>query len=77
MEHSFKFSVSHADSSRFEDDGLRPYFQYRDLGIRDATDGLVLAHVIRAKPGLPAKPERHHHVPLLLSPFAYSTYRGS
>ena len=22
-------------------------------------------------------PSRHHHVPLLLSPFAYSTYRGS
>jgi 5-hydroxyisourate hydrolase len=22
-------------------------------------------------------PLRHHHVPLLLSPFAYSTYRGS
>lgn len=22
-------------------------------------------------------PGRHHHVPLLLSPFAYSTYRGS
>lgn len=21
--------------------------------------------------------DRHHHVPLLLSPFAYSTYRGS
>ena len=24
-----------------------------------------------------ADPEEHHHVPLLLSPFAYSTYRGS
>ena len=24
-----------------------------------------------------ADPEAHHHVPLLLSPFAYSTYRGS
>jgi 5-hydroxyisourate hydrolase len=23
------------------------------------------------------EPMRHHHVPLLLSPFAYSTYRGS
>jgi 5-hydroxyisourate hydrolase len=23
------------------------------------------------------EPERHHHVPLLLSPYAYSTYRGS
>lgn len=24
-----------------------------------------------------ADPDAHHHVPLLLSPFAYSTYRGS
>ena len=24
-----------------------------------------------------AEPAEHHHVPLLLSPFAYSTYRGS
>ncbi len=24
-----------------------------------------------------AEPARHHHVPLLLSPFGYSTYRGS
>lgn len=23
------------------------------------------------------EPEQHHHVPLLLSPFGYSTYRGS
>ncbi len=61
MEHSFKFSVSHAETSRYEDDGLRPFFQYRDLGVRNATNGLVLAHVIRAKPATHAKPERHHH----------------
>jgi hydroxyisourate hydrolase len=24
-----------------------------------------------------ADPERHYHVPLLLSPFGYTTYRGS
>ncbi|MEE3848796.1 hydroxyisourate hydrolase [Gordonia sp. LSe1-13] len=24
-----------------------------------------------------ADPDRHYHVPVLLSPFAYSTYRGS
>jgi 5-hydroxyisourate hydrolase len=23
------------------------------------------------------EPEQHHHVPLLVSPWAYSTYRGS
>jgi 5-hydroxyisourate hydrolase len=23
------------------------------------------------------RPQRHHHVPLLLSPFGYTTYRGS
>ena len=28
--------------------GLRPYFEYRDLGIVEATEGRVLAHVIRA-----------------------------
>jgi len=61
MEHSFKFSVSHADTSEFRDDGLRPFFQYRDLGIRDATNGAVVAHVIRARPGTQLHPERHHH----------------
>lgn len=61
MEHSFKFSVSHADTGEFRDDGLRPFFQYRDLGIRDATNGAVVAHVIRAKPGMQPHPERHHH----------------
>lgn len=61
MEQSFKFSVSHRESSEFKDDGLRPFFQYRDLGIRDATQGAVVAHVIRAKPGAPMHPERHHH----------------
>ncbi|HEY7223752.1 MAG TPA: hydroxyisourate hydrolase [Micromonosporaceae bacterium] len=24
-----------------------------------------------------AEPSRHHHIPLLLSPYGYSTYRGS
>ena len=28
--------------------GLRPIFEYRDLGIRDGTDGDYVAHVIRA-----------------------------
>ena len=28
--------------------GLRSYFQYRDLGFVEATNGKVLAHVIRA-----------------------------
>jgi quercetin dioxygenase-like cupin family protein len=61
MEHSYKFSVSHTDTSEFKDDGLRPFFQYRDLGIRDATNGAIVAHVIRAKPGMQMHPERHHH----------------
>jgi len=61
MEHSFKFSVSHIATSEFRDDGLRPFFEYRDLGVRDATNGAIVAHVIRAKPGMQLHPERHHH----------------
>ncbi len=56
-----KFSVSHAHDSAFTHDGLRPFFEYRDLGIRAATGGKVGAHVIRARPGVPAKHERHRH----------------
>ena len=28
--------------------GLRPYFKYRDLGVKNATNGDMLVHVIRA-----------------------------
>lgn len=61
MEHTMKFSVSHAAESGFKTDGLRPFFEYRDLGIRDSTSGKVVAHVIRARPGIHAEPQRHHH----------------
>ena len=42
--------------------GLRPFFEYRDLGIAHATDGRVVAHVIRAVPGagFSSQPHRHH-----------------
>lgn len=54
-----KFSVRHADAP-FEG-GLRGFFEYRDLGIREATGGRVGAHVIRAKPGEGARPAWHRH----------------
>ena len=60
MEHTFKFSVSHAADGAF-DGGLRDFFQYRDLGMKEATAGRVVAHVIRAVPGKHAVPQRHHH----------------
>ena len=47
----FKFSASHAKEAVFASDGLRPCFEYRDLGIAAATKGRALAHVIRAKKG--------------------------
>ncbi len=44
------FTVSHAKDAHFER-GLRSFFEYRDLGIKQATAGAVEAHVIRAVPG--------------------------
>ena len=52
--------VRHAADSRF-DGGLRAFFEYRDLGIRDATHGAFGAHVIRAVPGKHAEPKWHTH----------------
>ena len=42
-----KFVVSHLRPDDFKTDGLRTYAQYRDLRIKDATNGMAVAHVIR------------------------------
>lgn len=55
------FTVSHADDSPFAGDGLRAFFQYRDLGIAAATGGKFGAHVIRAVPGMESPGEWHSH----------------
>jgi uncharacterized RmlC-like cupin family protein len=41
------FVASHLGPADFKADGLRTYAHYRDLGIKDATRGMALAHVIR------------------------------
>lgn len=41
-----RVAVSHYNNSDFES-GLRTYAQYRDLGIVEATHGMVRAHVLR------------------------------
>src|SRR3954464_4992462 len=55
------FSVSHLRASPFAKRGLRGYFEYRDLGIKRATGGKVVAHVIRARPGKAPHGEWHSH----------------
>lgn len=52
--------VSHVHGACFER-GLRAFFEYRDLGIREATDGRVVAHVIRAVPGAELQNPAHRH----------------
>ena len=42
-----KFVKSHLRHEDFKPDGLRTYAHYRDLGVKDATHGMALAHVIR------------------------------
>ena len=54
--------VSHLKGASFSRRGLRGYFEYRDLGIRRATAGKVVAHVIRARPGKAPHGEWHAHV---------------
>jgi mannose-6-phosphate isomerase-like protein (cupin superfamily) len=40
-----RLRVSHLRDSKFAKRGLRSYFEYRDLGIKRATGGKVVAHV--------------------------------
>lgn len=56
-----RFSVSHARDSAFHRDGLRPFYEYRDLGIEVATSGRFHAQVIRPNPDTPGKAGHHRH----------------
>ncbi|MHA1530226.1 MAG: cupin domain-containing protein [Alphaproteobacteria bacterium] len=55
------FTVSHADDGKFEGQGLRAFFEYRQLGIAEATQGKFGAHVIRAVPGRYSEARWHTH----------------
>jgi quercetin dioxygenase-like cupin family protein len=54
------FVATHARDAHFER-GLRAFFEYRDLGIRQATEGRVVAHVIRAAGGTEFSGQPHLH----------------
>jgi len=54
------FVASHAKGAVFTR-GLRSFYEYRDLGIKDATGGRVDAHVIRAAAGTEFSSQPHIH----------------
>jgi hypothetical protein len=58
-----EFLVNHLCEEDFKPDGLRHYARYRDLGVKDATHGAVVAHVIRFQgpchPKVVSKLHRH------------------
>ena len=56
-----EFSIQHAKDKPFTHDGLRVYFDYRDLGIFDSTKGAAVMHDIRATKGCNATGEWHRH----------------
>ena len=45
-----KFCTSLERDAKYEP-GLRPFLEYRDLGLREATNGRFRAHVLRVKRG--------------------------
>ena len=55
-----KFHVTHLKDAVW-DSGLRAYFAYRDLGMAEATGGVVQAHVIRPQGGR-TRGDLHYHV---------------
>jgi quercetin dioxygenase-like cupin family protein len=54
------FVARHAKDAKFER-GLRSFYEYRDLGIKEATGGRVDAHVIRAAEGKAFSSQPHIH----------------
>lgn len=55
-----KTIVTHAKDASY-DRGLRAFFEYRHLGIPQATEGKFGAHVIRVVPDTHSEPKWHLH----------------
>lgn len=56
-----KAFAARSKEAEWQAGGLRPYFSYRDVGIKAATEGRVLAHVIRANQSCPGPGGYHSH----------------
>ena len=54
------YQISH-EREAYWDEGLRPYFKYRDLGMVEATQGKVRAHVIAPTGPCQGPGDLHHH----------------
>lgn len=57
-----RFSLVRLGPKCFKGKGLRPDFAYRDLGIKRATHGMAVAHVIKAMRPSRGGTGRHRHV---------------
>ena len=73
------FSHVKPSDTAWRGDGLRDFFQYRDLGVADATGGRVLAQLVRAHaaPELGTgwhRHEAHFHIVLMLKGWARFMY---
>ena len=56
-----KFKITKANDNNF-DSGLRGFFEYKNLGIEEATSGDFGANVIKAVDGKHANGEWHYHI---------------
>src|SRR5262249_20171851 len=55
--------VNHLGPDSFKPDGMRPFFEYRKLGLAELTNGRIGALVARARPGHPVRAPPHRHAP--------------
>ncbi len=57
-----RLTVSFAQAARFDPQGLRGFFEYRDLGLKASTGGRYHAQVIRARKGMSESTGLHSHL---------------
>lgn len=56
-----KFSHVKPADTQFAEGGLRDFFLYRDLGVAEATNGKVIAHLVKANKAPEAGTGWHRH----------------
>jgi mannose-6-phosphate isomerase-like protein (cupin superfamily) len=67
------FSHVKPGDAEWTDGGLRDFFLYKDLGIKKATNGNVIAHLVKANPDMPPEEGTGWHIHVAQFQIVYMT----
>jgi 5-hydroxyisourate hydrolase len=77
LKHGKLYKVIFQTKPYFEDSGRKCFYPWVDVSLAECMGAMRHTNLAAQITFEPPRPNEHYHIPLLLSPYSYTTYRGS